>query len=95
VLMAGDMNATPQNDAYRLVTGFVSDSWSEAGKGLGHTYPSKDNREQLAAVPVGGSLLRIDYVFHSHQLAATGAEVITGGILSDHNGLLVDLWLSQ
>ena len=98
VIVPIDMNATPQNDPYRLMSSVLIDSWHEAGWGFGHTFPgaatpggSRPTRRGVPIVPQW--LLRIDYVWHSHQLVA--AEVKPGPFdeQSDHRPMLATLAL--
>jgi vancomycin resistance protein VanJ len=99
VILAGDANATPQSDVYRMLAGWLKDSWAEAGYGLGHTFPA--NRESggtglsYNGIPLPPGLFRIDYVFHSVDLKAINAFVAPYNGYSDHRALTVILAASE
>lgn len=80
VLVAGDFNTPPRGRIYNALHARLSDSWREAGWGLGKTYS--------ASLPV----VRIDYVWHSEQWTARRAFV-PASQASDHRPLVVDLEL--
>jgi endonuclease/exonuclease/phosphatase family metal-dependent hydrolase len=75
----GDLNADPHSPAIDLIerAGFT-DSWIQAGAGPGFTFPSAEPDR------------RIDWIFHTPDLAATSAEVPVSQA-SDHRPLLVKL----
>ena len=79
-LVVGDFNASEWSYTHTLLTRSLHDSFAEAGRGFGHTYPSHvawgDWRVSLP-------LLRIDYVLHSAELTALAAAVGPDGG-SDH-----------
>ncbi|MGM0506741.1 MAG: endonuclease/exonuclease/phosphatase family protein [Bacteroidota bacterium] len=52
ILFAGDFNTRPDSEAYRIVTQYMTDTWTEVGEGEGHTIPSDDPNR------------RIDYIFY-------------------------------
>jgi endonuclease/exonuclease/phosphatase (EEP) superfamily protein YafD len=99
VILAGDANATPQSDVYRMLAGWLKDSWPEAGYGLGHTFPG--SRESGGAgpsyygIPLPQGLFRIDYVFHSVDLKAIKAFVAPYDGFSDHRAVAVVLAASE
>ena len=99
VILAGDANATPQSDVYRMLAGWLKDSWAEAGYGLGHTFPA--SREPDGAgpsyygIPLPQGLFRIDYVFHSADLKTINAFVAPYNGFSDHRALTVVLAASE
>jgi endonuclease/exonuclease/phosphatase (EEP) superfamily protein YafD len=99
VIVAGDANATPQSDTYRMLAGWLQDSWTEAGYGLGHTFPGSNvpgsTRLQLYGIPVPRWLFRIDYVFHSVELEAVEAFMAPFDGVSDHRALVVTFTLSE
>jgi endonuclease/exonuclease/phosphatase (EEP) superfamily protein YafD len=99
VIVAGDANATPQSDAYRMLARWLQDSWTEAGYGLGHTIPGGNapgsTWPQLGGIPVPRWLLRIDYVFHSVGLEAVEAFVTPFDGASDHRAVVVTFTLSE
>jgi endonuclease/exonuclease/phosphatase family metal-dependent hydrolase len=90
LLLAGDLNATQRSRAYRLLRAMLHDSFLEARRGLGHTYPARVSVGplQLRLPP----LLRIDYVFHSAELETLAARVGPDAG-SDHLPVVVDFRL--
>jgi len=99
VVVAGDANATPQSDTYKMLTWALEDAWVEAGSGWGHTYPGSsvhaNAQPQFYGVPVPRWLFRIDYVFHSPDLEAVEASVAPSHGGSDHRAVLVTLALDE
>jgi len=71
MIVVGDFNMTDQSPGYRELTGKLEDAYREAGWGFGHTFPDVEVRSIATPLPV----VRIDYVFHSHDLAARRAYV--------------------
>jgi endonuclease/exonuclease/phosphatase (EEP) superfamily protein YafD len=92
VIAAGDANATPLNDSYRIITGRLVDSWKEAGFGLGHTFPGSDvpgsSRPSFWGVPAPMWLARIDYIFHTPDLQTVDAHLAPYDGASDHRGVV-------
>ena len=82
VILCGDMNSTPNNRVYRMLSGRLRDAFAEAGEGWGMTYHAR-----LPAV-------RIDYVFVSEEWEVVSARVREAR-LSDHLPLLVSLRLRR
>jgi vancomycin resistance protein VanJ len=97
LIVAGDLNATDQNSAYRAITSRLVDSWREAGWGFGHTFPGDPtgpgSRPVILGIAVPRWLVRIDYVFHSPELAAISAETLPSDGASDHRPILATLSL--
>ncbi|MCD6288138.1 MAG: endonuclease/exonuclease/phosphatase family protein [Candidatus Hydrogenedentes bacterium] len=83
LLVLGDLNATPMSRAYELLTGSLTDTWAEVGRGLGHTFPG-DPRPMVMGIPVPRWLIRIDYVFHTAHWQAISARVLPYAEGSDH-----------
>ncbi len=98
LIVAGDANATPLNDAYRIITNQLKDAWIEAGFGFGHTFPGSSGpgsaRPRLLGVPFPQWMARIDYVFVSKEWVALRARVAKFDGVSDHRGVIVALTLS-
>lgn len=98
LIVAGDANATPLSDAYRIITGELTDSWIEAGSGLGHTFPGSDipgsSRPRLGLFAAPRWLMRIDYVFHSAHWSAVSANNAPFDGVSDHRGVVAVLKLN-
>jgi endonuclease/exonuclease/phosphatase family metal-dependent hydrolase len=78
-LLLGDLNARPSSPAIRLIerAGFVA-SWDESGRGPGETFPADEPDR------------KIDWIFHTQDLATANAQVISTEA-SDHRPLLVSL----
>jgi endonuclease/exonuclease/phosphatase (EEP) superfamily protein YafD len=86
-VLTGDFNETEWSHPYELLTELLEDSFRDAGRGFGHTYPSQLTwRGWRIAVP----LVRIDYIFHSADLAAPRAWVGPHGG-SDHLPVVAEL----
>ncbi|GAB4478756.1 MAG: endonuclease/exonuclease/phosphatase family protein [Anaerolineae bacterium] len=86
-ILLGDFNLTDRHPSYRVITeAGLTDSFREAGWGLGVTFPVWAGRAALPLPP----LVRIDYVFHTAEFVVVNARVAadTG---SDHLPLVVDL----
>lgn len=97
LLYPGDNNTTDQNDAYRLLATAWTDSWREAGRGLGAIYPGTDfsgqGRFHLGPVLVPRWLVRIDYIWHSAHWRAVAARVGPWDGGSDHRPVVARLVL--
>jgi vancomycin resistance protein VanJ len=86
-LLTGDFNETEWSRPYQLLAAELADSYREAGRGFGHTYPSNFAwGEWRFSLP----LMRIDYVFHSRELVALEARVGPDGG-SDHLPVVAEL----
>ena len=81
VLVAGDLNAAPLYPSTRPLRRLLTDAWTEAGWGMGFTYP--------AALP----LSRIDALLQRGLRTATAAVVRLSD--SDHRGLHLALMLEE
>lgn len=75
VIVAGDLNDTPQSYTYRTIKGGLKDSFQKSGRGIGFTYAGK--------IP----WLRIDYIFASPELLPVFCKVNKIG-RSDHYPVL-------
>jgi endonuclease/exonuclease/phosphatase family metal-dependent hydrolase len=95
-VVAGDLNATPDEPAVRHLAAHFQDAWAVAGDGPGTTW-SQDNPLAAAEISrLGCRPGRIDYVF-----AGSGVRVVSVGLvgdrpvdgvwLSDHAGVVADL----
>ena len=89
-IAAGDFNATPWNEGYRIVARVARDSWRAAGWGPGFTFPTRARRMGLIA-----PLIRIDQVFATPGLAAVHAETGTASSGADHLPVIVDFAVPQ
>ena len=87
IILMGDFNLTDQTRHYSQITRTLTDVYREAGWGLGHTFPAGGFYPR---VPL--PLIRIDYIFHSRELA--GLEARTGdSVGSDHIPVIARLSL--
>ena len=85
LLVVGDFNAAAWTRPYRRLALCLRDSFVEAGRGFGHTWPQPGI---LRGLPLP-ALIRIDYIWYRGGLAP--ANVRTVGLPgSDHRGLLAD-----
>jgi vancomycin resistance protein VanJ len=94
-IIAGDANAAPQNDSYRILTSELIDAWRVAGFGLGHTFPGStipgSDRPRLGNWYVPPWLSRIDYIFHSDHFKTVEARTARVDGVSDHRGVVAVL----
>jgi len=82
VIVGGDLNATPETRAVRLIAEALRDAWPDAGEGEGPTFP--------AVTPTA----RIDYLFVGDGARVTHVRVGTeASNASDHLPVVVDLIL--
>ena len=102
LVMVGDLNASPTNSAYSALAGALEDSWREAGRGFGHTFPGADKvtqpgsaRPEIFGVPVPQWLVRIDYIFHSRSIRTVRVQAGPWDGLSDHRAVLAELELKR
>jgi endonuclease/exonuclease/phosphatase family metal-dependent hydrolase len=106
VLLAGDMNAVPESDEIRRLTGLsrpyrpglvFTDAWAAVGDGPGFTW-TRDNPNSAEAL---WPRRRLDYVFVSwprpkpyanpRSARLVGVSPRTGVVGSDHYGVLAEL----
>ena len=93
VVVLGDVNATDLSDAYRRLTAAgLRDAWREAGWGYGSTFPASGGVAYFGEVPIHfpGRLVRIDYVFHTPDLAPLSVERLPWDGASDHLAVAVE-----
>lgn len=76
LVIMGDFNMTERSAAYRRLADLLGDSFREAGSGPSRTFPHAVHRGllRLPLWPVPGPIIRIDYVFHSPDIAAREAH---------------------
>lgn len=98
LVFASDCNLTDQNADYRLMTTIWRDSWREAGRGPGRTYPGGDQggegNMRFGALTLPRWLVRIDYVWHSAHWQAIEARLGRWDGHSDHRPIIARLVLS-
>ena len=95
VVVAGDFNLTDQTPEYRALLGTgLLDAHREAGWGFGDTFPA-GRRVRIAGrqLTIPFPLLRLDYVWHSRELATRQARVWSSSGGSDHLPVVADLVL--
>jgi vancomycin resistance protein VanJ len=79
-IVAGDFNMSDQADVYRDLAALMRDSYREAGRGLGTSWPAAQSLGFPALLP---PLVRIDYIWHSDHFRTI--EATRGPYLgSDH-----------
>jgi endonuclease/exonuclease/phosphatase family metal-dependent hydrolase len=97
LIVTADFNATDQNQAYRIITRQLNDSWREAGWGFGHTFPGGPipdlPRPMVAGHPIPMWVARIDYIFYSNNLEAIEARLGVWDGVSDHRPVIAVLEL--
>ncbi len=105
-ILLGDLNAVPESDEIRMVTGLapppvegtvLSDAWAHAGEGPGITYSAANPHVRDSAWPER----RLDYVLvawprprplgNPRRARLFGTEPHRGVVPSDHYGVVVDL----
>ncbi len=90
VIVAGDLNATPYNRAYRILRdGDLVDVWPQCGLDAGFTWPSAG--QAVRGVPLPAWLVRIDYILTSPGLMCTEAAVGQWDGFSDHRPVVARL----
>lgn len=77
-VLAGDFNVTQREPAYADLSAGLNDAFKAAGTGLGSSW----RPPSLMSQPFG--LLRIDYLFSSSRLSATGIKTDCTPRSSDH-----------
>jgi endonuclease/exonuclease/phosphatase (EEP) superfamily protein YafD len=92
LLLLGDFNSAPMSDMYQTITDRYTDAFTEAGWGLGHTWPAEDG--EWYHVPHPARFVRIDYIFHSSEWRAEEAWVAEWDGASDHHPVVARLRLS-
>ncbi len=98
LIFASDCNLTDQNADYRLLTTIWHDSWREAGRGLGRTFPGGDQggdgNVRFGVLTLPRWIVRIDYVWHSSGWRATEARLGQWDGHSDHRPTIARLVLT-
>ena len=93
LILLGDFNSAPMSDLYHSISARYTDAFTEAGWGLGHTWPAESGR--WYNIPYPNRFVRIDYVFHSSQWRAEDAWVAEGDGASDHHPVVARLRLAE
>ncbi len=91
LLVVGDFNVSDRQPNYAVLRRSLRDAYREAGQGFGLTFPNSN-------IPLGPfkipPLIRIDYVFHNDDFAATAARTVADPV-SDHRAVVADLVLVE
>lgn len=97
VIVAGDFNFNDQSYQYERLAAVLTDSWREAGFGMGNTWPAVHDADYevtewpQAAIPA--PIMRIDFVFHSAHFATQDVQVWPTSVGSDHRPVRATLVL--
>ncbi len=93
LVLLGDLNSAPMSEVYGTLSTRLTDAFTEAGWGLGHTWPAEGGH--WYRVPYPARLVRIDYVFHSAEWRAEESWVGTWDGASDHLPVVARLRLAS
>ena len=98
LVVAGDLNARPDEAGVRHLATHLQDAWAVAGTGPGLTWSGPNPLAEEEIARAGGEPGRIDYVFAGPGLRVTsvrltGERPVDGVWLSDHAGVAADLAL--
>ena len=93
LILLGDLNSTPMSEVYGTLSARLTDAFTEAGWGLGHTWPAESGHWHN--IPYPARLVRIDYIFHSAEWRAVEAGVGEWDGVSDHHPVVARLRLSS
>ena len=88
----GDFNMSAHAASKKLLSNVAKDSFKEAGRGWGNTWPRMDVYRRNSNVPLL-PLLRLDYVWHSLDLQAL-KSMVGPALGSDHLPIVSTLELS-
>lgn len=89
VIVVGDFNMTDQSRAYKAMRTLLGDSFRDAGRGLGLTWPAETANLRGRAPRA----IRIDYVWYSDHFDALSARVAPSSGTSDHRPVVATLRL--
>ena len=92
LIVAGDLNATDQSEAYRKINQYLIDGYWETGWGVGFSYPAPPYTFMDSGLQMG-PIWRIDHIFHSSEFTATDAYIVKDAGGSDHFPIVVVLSL--
>jgi endonuclease/exonuclease/phosphatase (EEP) superfamily protein YafD len=97
LIVAGDANAGPLNEAYKIIAGELDDAWAVGGFGFGHTFPGSDlefsDRPSFLGISAPQWMWRIDYVFFSNAFELNTVSLAPFDGASDHRGVIAELVL--
>ena len=95
LIAGGDANTTSLNTAYTIMTRNLTDVWTEAGFGFGHTFPDGQETYPFAldipswAIPQW--IIRIDYILVSDDWGIEAAYLAPYDGSSDHRAVVTEL----
>jgi vancomycin resistance protein VanJ len=92
LIMLGDLNASPQNRPYSVITEQLNDVWEEAGWGFGHSFMGIPR--SIFGIPLPAWFTRIDYIFYSDDWQAEKAWIGPWDGGSDHRPVMARLSLT-
>lgn len=81
MLIVGDMNMMDEFAEYDMLAARLTDSYMQAGDGVGYTFPNIS----LAPLP---AMLRLDYIFHTDDFESVDSSIVEAGDASDHAAVL-------
>lgn len=87
-IAAGDYNATPWNDGYRITSQAGRDTWLAAGTGIGMTFPTRARRLGMLFPTV-----RIDHMFATPGITPVRAWLGPATPQADHIPLVAEFSL--
>ena len=89
VVFVGDLNMTDEFAEYDMLAARFTDSYLQAGDGLGYTFPNNKTK-------VLPSLLRLDYIFHTHEFQSIDSDVLEPANATDHSPVVSTLvWINS
>jgi endonuclease/exonuclease/phosphatase family metal-dependent hydrolase len=96
LIVAGDLNARPDEAGVRHLAEAMQDAWTVAGEGPGLTWAAPNPLAAEEIARLDGQPGRVDYVFAGPGLRVTavrlvGVRPVDGVWLSDHAGVVADL----
>lgn len=91
LIALGDLNATDQSEAYRLMQREYQDAWRTAGWGFGHTWPGL--RFSYLGLVAPRWLVRIDYIFATASWQIRDAQLAPWDGGADHRPVVATLQL--
>lgn len=86
VLLVGDFNMTDNFKEYDLLSSRFTDSYLQAGRGIGYTFPNY----KFEPLP---PILRLDYIWHSNHFESIDSQVWSHHGQSDHSPVITNLIL--
>ena len=89
-IIAGDFNASPWNQGYRLVSREMNEAHSEAGFGSGNSFPARGRRVGLL-----GAFTRIDHIFVTPRHKVVNAFTGKASQGADHHPVVADIVFAE